>query len=133
MLDITNLKIALTTIYISGFTALFSISPVGAETQINCVNPTSNVEYKECAHIAYQSADKKLNQVYKPIFSRLTGTEKQHLISAQSNWIKFRDANCDFELYQSRRGTGYSGFLSNCLERMTRARTQELQEWQRQN
>ena len=47
MLDITNLKIALTTIYISGFTALFSISPVGAETQINCVNPTSNVEYKD--------------------------------------------------------------------------------------
>lgn len=131
MISITNLKIALATIYISNVTSLSLIPLVRAETQINCVNPTSNVEYKECAHGAYQSADKKLNQVYKPIFSRLTGTEKQHLINAQSNWIKFRDANCDFEVYQSRRGTGYSGFLSNCLERMTRARTQELQEWQR--
>jgi uncharacterized protein YecT (DUF1311 family) len=131
MRNLTNLKIALTTIYISGFTALLSIPPVGAELKINCVNPGSNVEYKECAYRAYQAADKKLNQVYKPIFSSLTGKEKQHLVNAQSNWIKFRDANCDFEVYQSRDGTGYSGFLSNCLERMTKARTQELQEWRR--
>jgi uncharacterized protein YecT (DUF1311 family) len=131
MLNLKNLQISLATIYISGFTALSSISPVSAEIKINCANPGSNVEYKECAYRDYQAADKKLNQVYKPIFSSLTGKEKQHLINAQSLWIKFRDANCDFEVYQSRDGTGYGGFLSNCLERMTTARTQELQGWRR--
>ena len=133
MLNITNFKIALATIYISGFTALSLISPVDAETQINCANTKSSVEDKECAHRAYQSADKNLNQVYKPIFSSLTGKEKQHLINAQSNWIKFRDANCDFEVYQTRGGAASIVFLSNCLERMTRARTQELKEWRRYN
>ena len=131
MLNLTNLQIAVATIYISGFTTLSSIPPVSAEIKINCVNPSSNVEYKECAYRAYQAADKKLNQVYKPIFSSLTGKEKQHLVNAQSLWIKFRDANCDFEVYPSRDGTGYSGFLSNCLKRMTKARTQELQELRR--
>jgi uncharacterized protein YecT (DUF1311 family) len=126
-----NLKRSVTSIYFLASTALCFSLPVSAELKINCANPGSNVEYKECAYRAYQAADKKLNQVYKPIFSSLTGKEKQHLVNAQSQWIKFRDANCDFEVYQSRDGTGYGGFLSNCLERMTKARTQELQNWQR--
>jgi uncharacterized protein YecT (DUF1311 family) len=131
MVNLKSLQISLATIYISSFTVLASFSPVSAELKINCANPGSNVEYKECAYRAYQAADKQLNQVYKPIFASVTGKEKQHLITAQSQWIKFRDANCDFEVYQSRDGTGYGGFLSNCLERMTKARTQELQDWQR--
>jgi uncharacterized protein YecT (DUF1311 family) len=133
MIGIKNLKIALATIYISGFTALSSILPVSAETQINCVDLKSNAEYKECAYREYQAADRKLNQVYKPIFSSLTGKHRQQLVNAQSNWIKFRDANCDFEVYQTRGGSVSSGFLSTCLERMTWSRTRELQEWRRYN
>jgi uncharacterized protein YecT (DUF1311 family) len=129
---ISNFKIALATIYVSGLTALSLTPPVSAEIKTNCVNPKSNVEDTECAYRAYQAADKNLNQVYKPIFSSLTGKEKQYLVNAQSNWIKFRDTNCDFEAYQSRDSRGYDGLLSNCLERMTKSRTQELQEWKRQ-
>ncbi len=108
------------------------VSSTAADPQSNCANPTSNIEYKECAYRAYVASDKKLNQVYKQVSSMLVPKEKQHLIDAQLAWIKYRDSNCDFEIYQSLGGTGYGGFLSNCLERMTNARTKELQNWQRE-
>jgi uncharacterized protein YecT (DUF1311 family) len=108
------------------------VSSTAAQPQIDCANPTSNIEYKECAHRAYVASDKKLNQVYRQVVSTLAAKEKQHLIDAQLAWIKYRDSNCDFEIYQSLGGTGYGGFLSNCLERMTNARTKELQNWQKE-
>jgi uncharacterized protein YecT (DUF1311 family) len=109
----------------------FEIGHTTAQPQINCANPASNIEYKECAYRAYVASDKKLNQVYKQIVSTLRGKEKQHLIEAELAWIKYRDSNCDFEVYRNLGGTGYGGFLSNCLERMTSARTKELQNWQK--
>jgi uncharacterized protein YecT (DUF1311 family) len=95
----------------------------------NCANANSNVEYKECQHRAYAAADRRLNQVYQQIISRLTGVEKQKLINAQLAWIKFRDNNCDFETYGTMKGSGYSGFVSECLERMTNSRIKELENW----
>ena len=112
-------------------TWFLNLSSANAQPQVNCKNPTSNIEYKECAHRSYLASDQKLNQVYKQIISGLTGAEKQQLINAQIAWIKFRDTNCDFEVYRNRGGTGFSGFLSNCLERMTNSRIKELQDWQR--
>ena len=95
--------------------------------QINCRNPTSNVEYKECAHRAYQAADRRLNQVYQQVISTLSGEEKQKLIDTEVAWIKFRDLHCQFQVYRNRGGTGYSGFLSECLEQVTKERTAQLE------
>jgi uncharacterized protein YecT (DUF1311 family) len=121
---------ALSLLTIASTLTLFNVNPTLAKT-LNCANANSNVEYKECQHRAYAAADQKLNQVYKQIISGLSGVEKQKLINAQLAWIKFRDNNCDFEVYGSRRGSGYSGFLSECLERMTYARIKELEDWHR--
>lgn len=95
---------------------------------INCQNPASNVEYKYCARLAYEASDRELNQVYRRITGKMANDERKVLTTAQLAWIRFRDANCNAEVYQSRGGTGYGGFLSNCLERVTRARTTELQQ-----
>lgn len=103
--------------------------------QLNCKNPGSNVEYKECARRAYEQADRQLNQAYRQLTSRLGSAERKELTSAQLAWIQFRDKNCSFEVYRSRGGTGYGGFLSACLDRMTRERTTDLEryleDWQR--
>ena len=128
MLHSKKFKICL--VSISALVALSFDAPATSQPQINCANPGSNVEYKECAYRAYQASDKQLNQVYQRIFTKLKGTEQQRLIQAQSSWIKFRDANCNFEVYRSRQGSGYGGFLSNCMERMTNARIEELKNWQ---
>jgi uncharacterized protein YecT (DUF1311 family) len=127
MLNSKKFKLCL--VFISSLVLLSPGSPANSQPKINCTNPGSNVEYKECAYRAYQASDNQLNRVYKPIFTKLKGTEKQRLIESQSAWIKFRDANCNFEVYRNRDGTGYGGFLSNCLERMTKARTVELENW----
>jgi uncharacterized protein YecT (DUF1311 family) len=92
-----------------------------------CINPNYEVEIKECAYKAYQAADRRLNQVYKKLSNRISGDERQELIKAEQAWIKFRDTNCSFEVYPTRKGSGYSTFLSNCLERMTKERTAKLQ------
>jgi uncharacterized protein YecT (DUF1311 family) len=119
-------KFKICLVSISSLVVLSFATPASSQPKINCANPGSNVEYKECAYRAYQASDKQLNRVYQTLLPKVKGTEKQKLIEAQSLWIKFRDANCDFEVYQSRNGSGYSGFLSNCLERMTKNRTEEL-------
>ena len=47
-------------------------------------------------------------------------------------WIKVRDKTCEFEVYQNRGGTGYRGFLNECLDRMTKVRTAELENYLKQ-
>lgn len=116
---------------------VFVNKAVGKEEEIiaqrtNCINPGSNIEWKECAYNAYQAADRRLNQVYRNLYNRVSGNERQELIKAEQAWIKFRDTNCSFEVYSSRQGSGYSGFLSNCLERMTKERTKQLEKYIRE-
>ncbi len=76
-----------------------------------------------------QAADKKLNQVYQQVVSSLSSEAKQLLTTGQQSWIKFRDNNCNFEVYSSRGGTGYEVFRNGCLERLTKQRTKDLQDY----
>ena len=98
MLHLKQVQRYLASMYISCSIAPCFILPATAQIEINCTNPNSNIEYKECARRAYLAADKNLNLVYKQIILNLKGKEKQRLIDAQSIWIKFRDANCNFEV-----------------------------------
>lgn len=107
---------------------LIRVPQVQAEPGVNCQNPTSNVEYKYCARLAYETSDRELNQVYRRITGKMTADEKKVLTTAQLAWIRFRDTNCEAAVYRSRGGSGYGGFLSNCLERVTQARTAELKQ-----
>lgn len=96
---------------------------------IDCSKATSTPEQKFCSQQSYQAADKKLNQLYQQVSSSLKGEPKQLLISGQESWIKFRDNNCNFEVYGSRGGTGYEVFRNGCLERLTKQRTKDLQDY----
>jgi uncharacterized protein YecT (DUF1311 family) len=95
--------------------------------KIDCAKATTTPELKYCSQQSYQAADKKLNQVYKQVISRINAQQKRLLITGQQAWIKFRDNNCDFETYGSRGGTGYEIFRNGCLERLTEQRTKDLQ------
>jgi uncharacterized protein YecT (DUF1311 family) len=95
----------------------------------DCARFGSNVETKQCLRERYEQADRELNQVYKEIKSGQSAEEKELLTDAQVAWITYRDQGCAFETYRRRKGTGYRGFLSECLERMTRARTAELKRY----
>ncbi|MEZ2301201.1 MAG: lysozyme inhibitor LprI family protein [Microcoleus sp.] len=97
--------------------------------QLNCDRPQGDVEVRACIRLRYELADKRLNDVYKQLIAKLNGEEKALLSEAQLGWIKLRDKTCEFEVYRNRGGTGYQGFLNECLERMTKQRTAELEKY----
>jgi len=111
--------------------SILVISPPSiAQTQtINCSKANATAELKFCSQQSYQAADKKLNQVYQQVVSSLSSEAKQLLTTGQQSWIKFRDNNCNFEVYSSRGGTGYEIFRNGCLERLTKQRTKDLQDY----
>lgn len=113
---------------ILGIPALATAQEIVAQ-KIDCNKAGTTVEMKYCSQQSYQAADRRLNQVYKKVISTLNSEQKQILTAAQQIWIKFRDRNCDFEVYGNRGGTGYEIFRNGCLERLTTQRTKDLQDY----
>ena len=95
--------------------------------KINCDRPQTQSEMNECAFIAYQAADKKLNQVYQELKSALPDYRQPKLLPAQQAWIKFRDTNCEFEKSEFEGGSLAPTIYYQCLTRLTEERTKELQ------
>jgi uncharacterized protein YecT (DUF1311 family) len=94
-----------------------------------CANAQTTVEMRNCAGKEYKKADAELNSVYKQLMSKLTDEgHKAALKTAQQAWIKYRDANCEFEAYLNRGGTIYPVVYTGCLSAMTMNRTKELRE-----
>ncbi|MFY7933057.1 MAG: lysozyme inhibitor LprI family protein [Microcystis aeruginosa] len=95
----------------------------------NCNNPQTQSEMNICASIAYQNADRKLNQVYRQLLPKLSAARKQKLISAQQAWIKFRDSSCEFERSAYEGGSLAPMIYGFCLANVTEQRTKDLQRY----
>lgn len=108
---------------------VISLPSIAQTRTINCSKAVATPELKFCSQQSYQAADRKLNQVYQQVISGLSSEPKQLLVSGQQSWINFRDNNCNFEVYGSRGGTGYEIFRNGCLERLTKQRTKDLQNY----
>jgi len=110
-------------------------SPTSAATNLqlaqrpNCNNPQTQSEMNICASIAYQNADRKLNQVYRQLLPKLSAARKQKLISAQQAWIKFRDSSCEFERSAYEGGSMAPMIYGFCLADVTEQRTKDLQRY----
>ena len=95
----------------------------------NCNNPQTQSEMNICASIAYQNADRKLNQVYRQLLPKLSAARKQKLITAQQAWIKFRDSSCEFERSAYEGGSMAPMIYGFCLAAVTEQRTKDLQRY----
>ncbi|KAF3890323.1 MULTISPECIES: lysozyme inhibitor LprI family protein [Nostocales] len=127
-LILSVLSVASTALFIAVLSTPSPAQEIVAQ-RVNCNKAVATPELKYCSQLSYEAADKRLNEVYKRVTSSLINEQKQILTSAQQAWIKFRDNNCNFETYGSRGGTGYEIFRNGCLERLTKQRTQDLQEF----
>ena len=81
-----------------------------------------------CAGEAYERADKALNAQWKLVLERYgddVGARKL-LLDGQRAWLKYRDAQCQVEAFDSVGGSIWPLINSGCLAAMTRARTAEL-------
>jgi uncharacterized protein YecT (DUF1311 family) len=110
------------------FIAAVPLSIAHAE---DCRNAMTQSELNDCAYEAYRKSDAELNALYKQITSRLKDDPKQAqlLVTAQRAWIAFRDAECAFVTSPSTGGSVYPMVLSNCRERLTRARLNDLRSY----
>lgn len=91
-----------------------------------CANPQTQTEMTQCAANAYKAADAVLNKVYQQLVAKLDDEEKAQLKEAQTAWLKYRDANCDFVADQYKGGTMRPMIYAGCLEDVTKKRTTEL-------
>jgi uncharacterized protein YecT (DUF1311 family) len=92
-----------------------------------CANPQTQFEMNECQGREYKKADAALNAVYKQLMAKIDNEgERAALKGAQLAWIKYRDANCEFESYINKGGTMYSMVYDGCLTVLTQERTKQL-------
>jgi uncharacterized protein YecT (DUF1311 family) len=98
---------------------------------INCKDPKTQLEINQCAAQDAKAADRTLNQVYQQArrFYRDRPSLENQLIDAQLAWIKFRDTNCKFSTSRFEGGSIAPLVFSRCTERLTKQRTQELQDY----
>jgi uncharacterized protein YecT (DUF1311 family) len=99
------------------FIAFSLCHSLSAQTQLE-MNQTADKKFKK--------ADTELNQVYKQLIKILDKNEKQLLIQAQKDWLRFRDSHCKFDEAQYDGGSIQPLIYSTCLEESTRKRIKEL-------
>ena len=93
-----------------------------------CNDQSTQADLDVCADQEFKAADTALNRAYTEIQKRLSDDAdgKKRLTVAQKAWIGFRDAECDFQTFNSRDGSIYPMIVSECLTAMTKKRTEEL-------
>ena len=88
----------------------------------------SQAEMNQSAAEDYDKADAELNRQYKVLVGQLEGEQKQMLVKAEQAWIKFRDAEADFEASDWIGGSGWPMIYYASLTGLTEKRTAELEE-----
>lgn len=115
--------------------AALLIAPAAAQA-LDCSAPQTQADMTQCAARMYQAADEDLNLAYgmardmaRQIDSgngaNAPGAEIR-LRDAQRAWIAFRDLACETESLLAYGGSMQPMLRLSCLERLTRARTEDL-------
>ena len=82
----------------------------------------NQLELNEAAYKKYQNADKELNTVYKQLLSKTDKTDRNLLIAAEKDWIKYRDSHCKFEEKIYDGGSIQPLIYNECLTAITQQR-----------
>lgn len=114
----------------SSLTAGFN-SSVAIAQQPNCQNETQ-MALNQCAALNAEAADRRLNQVYQQVQAKYQESQLSKLLTdAEAAWIKYRDASCKFSESRFAGGSIVPMVYSNCLEKLAKQRTQELESYLR--
>jgi len=85
------------------------------------------VDLVECSQKKLAEADAELNKTYRQLIAKMANKQwEAKLRLAQQAWIKFRDANCDYESEFSGGGSAFTFEYNFCLVDMTTVRTKQL-------
>ena len=95
---------------------------------LDCKNAKVQMELNYCADREFQTADRKLNVVYRKLLNSADGKEKELLKTAERNWLAWRDSECAYETAGSEGGSIQPMEYSECLTRLTQSHVKELQQ-----
>jgi uncharacterized protein YecT (DUF1311 family) len=99
----------------------------------DCQKAVTQAQLNQCAAINAKTADQKLNDAYKKVLAIYKGKpQAKLLVAAEEAWIKYRDASCAFSRSRVEGGSIMPMVYLNCLERLTKERTQELERYQKE-
>ena len=89
----------------------------------------SQMGMNRCAGEAFERADKALNAEWAKATAAYKGDKdaEKLLLDGQRAWLKYRDAQCQMDAYDSIGGSIWPLINSGCLADLTRRRTRELQ------
>lgn len=126
-------RIALSLLALCGFLLIVSAAARTRQRPSNpCENGATNFtqsESTQCARKQYLAADAALNKAYAKLIATLDDAEERaKLKDAEQAWIKYRDANCEYEAFFYRGGTMRPMIHAFCLARVTEARAAELKQ-----
>lgn len=142
-LRLSIVKVLSVSTVLSAGLALLIPSPGFAEDKPDCANPMDQYSMTYCAGVDYENADAELNRVWPQARaaakrqdeyiadeakSKGLPTASEALLAAQRAWLKFRDAECEYQSYAFFGGTGQPMIGSLCLAELTRERTEQLRQ-----
>ncbi|MGV3541479.1 MAG: lysozyme inhibitor LprI family protein [Rufibacter sp.] len=83
-----------------------------------------------CTYSALAEWDKKLNTTYKSLLSRLDAPAKAKLITAQRQWVAFKEKEIDLvnATYGKAQGTMWQVVRASKVMELTKQRAMELEE-----
>lgn len=98
-------------------------------SQGNCEDAVTTAEMQRCASQRYQTADARLNRVYRRLLSQLPSERRAKLRTAQRAWMEFRDKHLDFVVSSVEGGTMAPVLSLSEKAAMTERRAKELEGW----
>lgn len=99
----------------------------------DCKDAATTAAMRTCENARYEKAEQDLNAAFNELMRQLDADQKSKLRVAQSAWMRFRQANADFEAATVRGGTLEPLLKVTTLADMTEARAAELKKAQQQN
>lgn len=120
--------------YIALFYLFFSVMSYGADS---CQDITVSDQVFLCAKNKKDAVDEYLNEQYQSLLSKVNSEYanddllKREFLSkiktAQRNWLKFRDTNCELYSFQiDTKSQAYQTSLNECIAKMSESRGREL-------
>jgi uncharacterized protein YecT (DUF1311 family) len=92
-----------------------------------CENARSTAAMRECEIARLKRADEGMNAAYRSLQAKLDRRGKDKLRAAQQAWLKFRDAEADYQADAARDGTLAPLIAVSTQADLTEARRKELE------
>ena len=97
--------LAILSVVVVRTTALGESETLRVSTGSLCESQVTTAAMRECELVRYRQADAGMIEAYEGLMGQLDETGKVKLRAAQQAWLRFRDAEADFQADAARGGT----------------------------